>query len=818
MNDLRYAVRQLLKEPRFTIIAVFALAIGIGANTAIFSVVNAVLLKPLPYPQPEQLVAFGAVDLREPHSDGRFNSLSYPDYFDMRAQNKSFADLAIYRREHLTLAASGSAQSLVASQVTGEFFDVLGVHPLLGRTFTRAEEKPGGGPNGLTTVLSHDFWQKQFKGDRSIIGQPIVLDGLPYTIVGVMPAGFAFPLDSDASELFITIARYASNSDGSKPATAQRGNHSLQGIGRLKPGASAAQADTELRTIAAALAQQYPDSNTSFSAGAAPLRQDLVGEVARGLYVLFGAVACVLLIASANVANLLLARATVRQKEIALRSALGASRGRIVRQLLTESVLLSAIGGVCGLILAAWGTSALIALVPDTIPRAQNIKLDSTVLVFTFLASLGTGVLFGLAPAWQTSRLDLRSSLNDSARGSSSAGHHRLRNTLVVTEVALALLLLTGAGLLLQSFSRLSHVNPGVQPEHLLTAGITLSDSSYPQPEKITLFQDQLLTRLRALPGVRDASTVIPLPLSGSNMSTSFDLQNRPKPDGQQDTSAFRIVSTDYFQTMGVSLVKGRFFDSSDRAKSKQVVIINQRFAEKYFPGENPIGQQMRPGLSQTDGDGPMREIVGIVSNVKHQELRADFTPEMYLPSAQFPMPFFSVVLRTDTSQPAAITSALRNALIQVDPGVPLTRVRLFDEYISQSLARPRFNAVLLSIFAGVALVLTAIGIYGVMAYSVAQRRQEIGIRMALGAQKSDVLRLVVGGGMRLTGLGVAIGITAAYALTRVLGNLLYGIGSFDALTLGAVALLLAAIALLACWLPAQRAAGVNPLTALRDE
>ena len=581
---------------------------------------------------------------------------------------------------------------------------------------------------------------------------------------------------------------------------------------------SAAQADADLRTISAALTQQYPDSNSHFSAGVAPLRENLVGDVQRGLYVLFGAVGCVLLIASANVANLLLARATVRQKEMALRAALGASRGRIIRQLLTESVLLAGLGGLCGLVLAAWGTDLLVSLIPDSIPRSQDIRLDGAVLAFTFFASLGTGILFGLAPALQTSRLDLRGALNDSGRGTSSGSHHRLRNTLVVVEVALALLLLTGAGLLLQSFARLSRVNPGVQPERLLTAVITLSNTAYPKPENIALFQEQLLTRIRALPGVRNASTVFPLPLSGSNVTTSFDLQEHPKPEGQRDASPIRVAGSDYFQTMGVSLVRGRLFDSSDRFESKQVMIINERFAEKFFPGENPVGKRMQPSFSLTDDDGPMREIVGIVSNVKHQSLRTDFTPEMYVPATQFPIGFLSLVVRTTTSQPTALTASIRNVLGQIDRGVPLTRVRLFDDYIARSLARPRFNAFLLSIFAGVSLLLTAIGIYGVMAYSVAQRRQEIGIRMALGAQKSDVLRMVVGGGIRLTALGVVIGITAAYALTRLLGNLLYGIGSFDAATLGAVAFLLGAIALLACWLPAQRAAAVNPLTALREQ
>ncbi|HEY2713706.1 MAG TPA: ABC transporter permease [Chthoniobacterales bacterium] len=816
MNDLRFAFRQLFKEPRFTIVAVLALAIGIGANTAIFSVVNAVLLKPLPFPQPEQLVAWGSINNR-PASDTELSSVSYPDFYDFRAENKSFDHLAVYRLENLALVAQGPPESLRAEKVSSDFFDVFGVRPLLGRTFQRDEEKAGGGSRGLAVILSHAFWETHFRGDRSIIGKPVTLDNRPFTVVGVLPADFSFPLDSDPAQVFVTSALDASTLDGTKPQTDQRGNHSLQGIGRLKPGVTAIQADTELRTIAAALARQYPDSNTQFSAGAAPLRENLVGDVARGLYVLFGAVGCVLLIASANVANLLLARATVRRKEIAVRAALGASRGRIVRQLLSESLLLAILGGFCGLVLAVWGTDFLVSLVPKSIPRAQHIGLDGAVLAFTFLASLGTGVLFGLMPAWQSSRLDLRGALNDSARGSSGS-HHRLRNALVVSEVALALLLLTGAGLLLQSFAHLSRVNPGVQPERLFTATIVLPDAAYPKPEKIVAFEDQLLTALRALPGVQSASTVFPLPLSGSNMTTSFDLEEHPKPEGKRDASPTRLVGSDYFHAMGVSLVRGRLFDTSDRLDSKPAIIVNERFAQEYFPNENPLGRRLRPGMSLTDADGPMREIVGVVTNVKHQSLRGEFTPEMYIPASQIPIDIFSLVVRANTSRPAALTGSIREVLRQVDPGLPLTRVKMFEDYISDSLARPRFNAFLLSLFAGVALLLTAIGIYGVMAYSVAQRRHEIGIRMALGAQKSDVLRLVVGGGMRLTAFGVVIGVAAAFALTRLLGNLLYGVGAFDGLTFGAVALLLAGIALVACWLPAQRATAVSPLVALRTE
>jgi putative ABC transport system permease protein len=817
MNDLRFAFRQLIKEPRFTIVAVLALAIGIGANTAIFSVVNAVLLKPLPFPHPEQLVAWGSINDR-PAGENRLSSVSYPDFYDFRAQNKSFAQLAVYRLENLAMVAEGPPESLRAEKVSSNFFDALGVHPFLGRTFQPDEERAGGGPSGLKVILGHGFWETHFKGDRSVIGKSLLLDNRPFTVVGVLPSDFSFPLDSDPAQIFVTSALDASTVDGTKPQTAQRGSHSLQGIGRLKAGVTVTQADAELRTISAALARQYPESNTQFSAGAVPLRENLIGDVARGLYVLFGAVGCVLLIASANVANLLLARATVRRKEIAVRAALGASRSRIVRQLLSESLLLAIMGGFCGLLIAVWGTDFLVSLVPKSIPRAQHIQLDGLVLAFTFLVSLGTGVLFGLVPAWQSSRLDLRGALNDSTRGSSSGSHHRLRNALVVIEVALALLLLTGAGLLLESFAHLSRVNPGVQPERLFTATIVLPDAAYPTPEKIVVFEDQLLTKVRALPGVRSASSVFPLPLSGANMTTSFDLEEHPKPEGRRDASPTHIVGSDYFQAMGVSLIRGRLFDASDRLDSKPVIIINERFAQKFFPDENPIGKRLRPGMSLTDADGPMREVVGVVTNVKHQSLRAEFTPDMYLPVAQMPMDVLSLVVRTDTSRPATLTGSIRDVLRQVDPGLPLTRVKMFEEYISDSLARPRFNAFLLSLFAGVALLLTAIGIYGVMAYSVAQRQHEIGIRMALGAQKRDVLRLVVGGGMRLTALGVLIGIAAALALTRLLGNLLYGVPAFDGLTFGAVALLLVAIALAACWLPARRATAVSPLVALRTE
>ena len=817
-QDLRYAFRMLAKRPVFTAIAVITLALGIGANTAIFSVVNAVLLKPLPFPNPDQLVAIGSIQTTE--SPKGLNSLSFADFRDFRSNAQSFQSVAVHHSIRLALTGFGEAQSLQGREVSGDFFDVLQVKPMLGRGFTRTEEAQGGGPNGFTVVISYGCWMNQFKGDPGVLGTRVVLNGEPHTIIGVMPNGFMFPIDSEIVDAYVTVAANAApGPDGGKPQIEQRGNHTYQAVGRLKPGATAEGAAAELRTIAAALEKQYPDTNTRFSVNVLPLRNDLVGDVAGALYVLFGAVACVLLIACANVANLLLANATVRSKEIVVRCALGASRFRVIRQLLVESVLLAAIGGVLGLLLAAWGTDLLVRLIPQNIPRISEIRLDAAVLAFTLGVSLLTGVVFGLAPAIQASRHDLRSSLNESGRTVVGGGRHRLRSALVIGEVALALLLLTGAGLLLESFKRLANVNPGMQTDRLFTAFVSLPDAAYPKEANIRKFFDELLPRLRALPGVHSASTIVPLPLSGSNMTTSFDVEERPKPPGQQADAAVRVVSTDYFATQGVPLIRGRVFTETDRGDSKQVIIVNQKFADKFFPGEEPIGKRIQPGMSTGPADqGPMREIVGVVRNTKFSSLRQEPAPEMYMPLPQCTLPWASLLLRTSTSAPAGVANAVRAAIAQVDPNVPMVRPHVYDDYyVARALARPRFNALLLSIFAGIALVLTAIGIYGVMAYSVAQRGQEIGIRMALGAQRRDVLQLIVGSGMRLTAAGVALGVGAAVMLTRLLETLLYGVKPFDPATLGGVAFILAAIALLACWLPAHRASRADPVTVLRE-
>ena len=819
MGDLRFAFRQLRKSPGFTFIAVLTLALGIGANTAIFSVVNAVLLKPLPFPAPDQLIAVGMTDTRQKGTQTDLNSLSYPDFFDFREQNRTLASAAIYRDRGFALTSDQGATSLRGVKASAEFFDVLGIKPQIGRTFARDDEQGGGGPGGFKVIISHDFWQKHFGGDKNVLGRTIELDRRQYTVIGVMPAGFQFPIQTEAIEFYVTIAEDAANPDGSKPQTQQRGSHSLEAIARLKPGVSVAQAQSDLSTLAATLEKQFPDSNSYFGVAVRPLREELIGDVRTALYVLFGAVICVLLIANANVANLLLARARARKGNGVARRAGRQPRPHHSAVTHRRAFSFAGLGGALGLLFALWGTEALVKTVPQNIPRIGTIHLDAAVLCFTLLVSLGTGMIFGLVPAWQASHVDLNSSLKSGTRtGGGGEGKGRLRNGLVMAEVALALVLLICAGLLIQSFTRLGQVQTGLRPDRLLTARIDLPGSAYPKNENIIAFFDQLLPRIRALPGVESASTIVPLPLSGSNMVTDFDKEEAPLPDGQQPGAPTRITGLDYFKTIGDSLRQGRVFDENDRFESAPVVIVNERFANKYFPGQNAIGKRITPGFSAGDEKPKMREIVGVVGNVKHRSLRNDDTPEMYLPQTQIPFNIMTLVVRTRVANPASLTSAIRAQLAAVDPNIPLTSVRVFEEYISRSLARPRFNALLLSIFAGTALLLTAIGIYGVMAYSVAQRTNEIGIRIALGAAQSSIFRLIVGQAMALVAISVVIGLLGAFAATRLLNSLLFGVGAWDPITFGAIVFLVAAVAFLAAWLPARRAAGVDPVVALRTE
>jgi len=819
INDIRYGLRQLIKHPAFTLVAVLTLGLGIGANTAIFSVVNAVLLKPLPFPAPEELVAVGGVDRSETTSPPRLDSLCYPDFFDFREQNRSFSSMAVFRNLSLALVDKKEAQSVSGQKVSGEFFDVLGIKAVLGREFVRADEQAGGGPGGFKVVLSYGFWQSHFSRADDVIGRVLMLDGRPHTVIGVMPQGFQFPIQTDPIELYVTIAQDASTPDGSTPITQQRGSHGLEGIARVKTGVPLAQANAELRAIAATLEKTYPETNTKFGAAARPLRDEIVGDVRTALYILFGAVACLLLIANANVANLMLARASVRGKEIALRAALGASRGRIIRQLLTESVLLSGLGGLLGLLIAQWGTEALVATVPQNIPRVSAIQLDGAVLGFTLLLSLATGIIFGLVPAWQASHVDLNTALKSGTRGAGGTeGKHRVRNALVMTEVALALILLICASLLIQSFARLGRVQTGMRTERLFTARIGLPEAAYPRPQNIIAFFDQLMPRLRAIPGVESVTAVWPLPLSGSNNVSSFDIEERPMPEGQQPDSPMRIVGSDYFRTMGIPVRQGRGFADTDQFKSLPVVIVNEQFVEKFFPGQNAVGKHIKPSWGIGDEKPLMRTIVGVVGNVKHRTLNMDFTPEVYLSASQIPMDSMSIVARTNVSNPATITSAVRAELAAVDRNIPLVRVRVFDEYLARALARPRFNALLLSIFAGTALLLTAIGIYGVMAYSVSQRTSEIGLRIALGAGKSSIFRLVVGQAMTIVAISLAIGVMGAFAATRLLNSLLFGVGASDPVTFLSIVLLVSVVAFVAAWLPARRATRVDPIVALRAE
>jgi putative ABC transport system permease protein len=817
MNDIRFAFRMLAKTPAFTAVAVLTLALGIGANTAIFSVVNALLLKPLPFPDPQQLVAFGMTDTRHKEQTG-LGSLSYPDFFDFREQNRTLANLAVYRDRGFALTKEQAATSLHGVKSSAEFFDVLGIKPAIGRTFSRADEQAAGGPGGFKIVLTDDFWRQFFGGDPNVLGRTIELDRRLYTVIGVMPPRFQYPIQSDPVSFYVTIAEDASTADGTKPPTEERGMHSLDTIARLKPGTTIEQAQADLSTVAANLEKQYPNTNSYFGVRFKPLREELIGDVRTALYVLFGAVVCVLLIANANVANLLLARASVRGREIAVRAAVGASRGRLIRQLLTESVLLAGLGGLCGLLVAQWGTEALIKTVPQNIPRISNIQLDGVVLGFTLLVSLGTGIIFGLVPAWQASSVDLNTALKSGTRTGSGESKARLRNGLVMGEIALALVLLICAGLLIQTFARLGHVQPGFRSDRLLTASIQLPRAGYPKNENTIAFYTRFLERVRTLPGVESASAILPLPLSGSNMVTDFDIEEHPLPEGQRAGSPVRMIGTDYFKTMGIPLKQGRVFDETEQLNSPPVVIVNQRFAERFFPGQNVIGKRIQPGFSADDSGEKVREIIGVVGNVKHSSLKNEDSPEIYLPRTQIPTYFMSIVVRTSVSDPSTITAAMRAELAAIDAGIPLNSVRVFDEYLARSLARPRFNALLLSIFAGSALLLTAIGIYGVLAYSVAQRTNEIGIRIALGAAQSNIFKLVIGQAMTIVAISVAVGLVGAFAATRLLSSLLFGVSAWDPITFSAIVILIALIALLAAWLPAHRAANVDPIIALRTE
>ena len=811
LQDIRYGLRMLLKSPGFTAMAVITLTLGIGGNTAMFSIVHSVLLKPLPFPNSERLISVNETDSRRP---GLPDTFSYPDFFDYRAQNRTFEGMATYRDASFNLTGVGQPQHLDGQVVSSDFFSVLGVKPALGRGFRREEEQAG----RWVVVVSHQLWQSKFGSDPNIVGRTITLDNRSYTVIGVAPASFEFPVEYPAPQLWGSMARDA-DPGGGTPATApeNRGAHFLSVIGRLKPGVTLAQAQTETDLIARRLAHQYPDSNTRRAVTVLiPQLQRMVGNVRPALLVLLAAVGFVLLIACANVANLLLAQASKRQREITLRAALGAPRRRLVRQLLTESLLLGVAGGGLGLGLASWILVAIVHFESGNIPRLDHEGLNLVVLAFTALVSIAASLLFGLAPAWQTARTDLAETLREGGRGAAGAAHsNRLRSGLVIAETAIGVVLLVGAGLLLRSFQQLIRVDPHFNPHYLLALDVNLPSSRY-NDQQTVLFYDQLLAKLRALPGVDAASAAWPLPFSGNDATISFEIQGRPSPPGQHPFAALAVVSPGYFHTLGIALLRGREFNLRDDAKSPPVVIVSQNFARQYFSNQNPIGQHMRPGIG--DEKAPMREIVGVVADIKHDSLSDDFDPRYYLPYSQGmfgPQP--SIVLRS-AGNPVTQLDAVSSAIHGMDKELAVFNVHTMDEMMSNSANQPRFNAFLFSLFAAVALLLTAIGLYGVMAYSVVQKTHEIGIRMALGADPSDLLRMVLQRAVVLVGAGLGVGIAIGLGVTRFLASMLFAVHPLDWPTYAAVAAVLMGVGLLAGYVPARRASRVDPMVALRYE
>jgi putative ABC transport system permease protein len=813
MAHLRYAIRMLLKQPGFTAIAVLTLALGIGANTAIFSVVNAVLLRPLPYPNQEQLVSLGSYDMRS-GKPKVLDSISYPDFADWRAQNQVFAGMAVYRGEPSTLTHSQEAIHLQGLSGSYDLLSIVGVQPQLGRGFLPTEDKPG----SHVVILSHELWQSRFGGDRNIINQTIILNGLPYQVVGVMPAGFAFPIESNAPEFWTTMAEVGKAVNGDKPMTEQRGNSFLRCIARLKPGVSLSQAQANIEQITASLRKQYPETDQNLGIGLTSFLNSMVGEVRPALIMLLATAACVLLVACVNVANLLLARSVARQKEISIRAALGAGRGDIVRQLLTESALLGGAGGLIGLLLSVWGVEILTRFLPASLPRASQITPDARVLIFTALVSLAVGCLAGLVPAWRMSHPNRAGSLNDSSRGSSESGHgHRLRGVLVVVEIVLALVLLSGAGLLGRSFLRLRQIPPGFNPEGVMTVRFSLPDSHYGKPAQSAQFFKQFVDRVKQIPGVSSAGAAWWIPLSGSDIDLDVDVEEHPLPEEQRGLAQANVVTPDYFQTLGMPILRGRGISERDTIDSAKVVVVNEAFVKQFFPGEDPIGKRITPTGAIDPGKPPVREIVGVVGDAKLISLTTSAKPQVYCPHQQFAIQGGTLVVRTSTN-PASILPALHNAAAELDKDVPLYRPRLLQEYLASTVAQPRFNAMLVGLFSTVALLLAAAGIFGVMSYSVTQRTQEIGIRLALGAQRGHVLRLIVGQGMKLVAFGVIAGLILTFGLNRLLSGLLYGISATDLSTLLVVSSVLGAVAFLACWLPARRASAIDPITALRQE
>jgi putative ABC transport system permease protein len=816
-QDLRYGARVLLKNPGITFVVVLALALGIGANTAIFSVVDAVLLRPLPYYESDRLVF-----LNETSKAMDEISISYPNFTDWRNQNQVFEKIGVYNRSSYNLTGAGEAERIITGQVSADLFAALRVNAVVGRVFNNDEDKPGGTP---VVVLSYGLWQRRFGAQASVLNQPLTLNGKSYTVIGVMPEGFQFP---SRVEMWVPVGQLSGEASWQ-----QRGNHpGLYGVARLKPGVSFAQAKAEMDNIGANLERQYQDSNAGNGVGTRPLLELFVGDIRRALWVLFAAVAFVLLIACANIANLLLARAQSRQKEMAIRAAMGAGRWRIARQLLTESILLALVGGTLGMLIAQWGIKLILYISPDAIPRAKEISLDWRVFAFTLGLSFVTGILFGLVPALQAGVVDVHETLKETGRGTS--GRHWLRSSLVVVEVATTLVLLIGAGLMIRSFYRLQKVNPGFSYEHLTSFSVALPQKKYTSNEQREQFYNRLLENLRGLPGVEATAAASGLPLGNNGWQTGFVIDGRPRPPRDQTPLMEAcLVTPDYFRAMNIPLKRGRYFNEHDDrsslvgrdlSKLNEVekesaalnsIVIDEEFARRYWPNEDPIGKRIAMGSEERP---QYLTVLGVVGRVKMDGLGQDSKRvQGYFPFAQIPNSGMTVILKA-AGDPNQLIAAVRQQVKTIDPDQPIYAIRTMDKIRAESVAPERLNLTLLSIFAGIALILAIVGIYGVMSYSVTQRTHEIGIRMAIGAQPRDVFRMVLRQGMMLTLIGVGVGLIWAFVVTRLMATMLFGVEPTDPATFAAIAALLTMVALVACYVPGRRATKVDPVVSLRYE
>ena len=807
-QDLSYGLRMLLKQPLFTGVAVLALALGIGGNTAIFSLVNAILLRQLPFRQPEQLVWVSA-RRAEP---GKFQ-FTLPDFLDFRDQNQGLAGISAFANWSANLTDRGDPERLHGLRISANVFQLLGVEAAAGRTLLPADDTPG---LQRVVVLSHGLWQRRFGADPLLVGKTLTLNGDSYTVVGVLPQQFSFPIRE--AELAIPLAPDADPWRGVRTSV-----NFLRALARVKPGVTREQAEGDLTAVAQRLRQQFPAANAQkLSVTLSPLHEEVVSNFRLVLWVLLGAVGVVLLITCVNLANLALARATARQREMAIRTALGATRWRLVRQLATESLLLAGLGGAAGLLLASYGIDLLLALSPAALPRAAEVGVDMRVLGFTLALSLLSGVIFGLAPAWQATRVNLNDELKQSGRGAGGARQSRARGLLVVSEIAISLVLLVGAGLLVRSFARLQSVDPGFDAGNVLAIRLSLPKAQYPDRQAATSFYDKLRPRLESLPGVETVGVVSALPLSGVSASIPFTIDGRAAAPDEALRADYRLVSSGYFRALRIPLLAGREFNEHDTAQADNVVVISQNLAQRYWPNGNPVGAHLR--IDDNDQGPRLVEIVGVVGDVRHIGLDGEPFPHIYLHMHQTHED--AVVWLTSNQywllrtavDPLTLSTEARREIQAVDRAVPASSIRTMEQYLAASVAVQRFNLWLLTVFAGAALVLAGTGLYGVISHGVAQRGREIGIRMALGAQARDVSKLVIGQGMKLTLGGVALGLATALGLTRLMGALLFGVSATDPLTFLSTALLLTFVALLACWIPARRALKIDPMVALRED